>query len=213
MRITTHSPTPTSVSPTATTTGTGSWPAWLLASLLLFTVPTLFSGGCYWHDCDDDDAHHDDDDHGYCDDDDDHGHAVTLAPPAAKQDPYRLIGFEVRGSDVANAHPIAALVGIEGVNLFHSEGPESYERADFEMFTSLVILVNKQLIGLPESAGILAFEDVRFHDEGIDVRYRQEVQQGDGSYAPVTDSELLFRFDLLGNLFEIRNRTWLEPPR
>ncbi len=193
------------------------WPVWLLAVLVTFGFPTLFSGGyCTYssHHCDDDDFHH------HC-----HGHhhhdgtGARLGRDA--NDPYRLVKFEQVSSHTPGAHPVAWLRHIQGISLFHPGSPASYEEADFEMFTGLLILVNKSLLGLPPSAGLLTFVGVDFQesdtegeswqDGGMQVRWRQETVRPDGSWQPVPDTALVFYFDAVGNLVTVQNRTWLRP--
>ena len=201
------------------------WPVWLLAVLVTLGFPTLFSGGyCTYHsdDCDDwdDDDDFDDDD---CDwDDDDRGDGSGTRLRRGANDPYRLVKFEQVSSHTPGAHPVAWLRHIEGISLFHPGSPASYEEADFEMFTGLLILVNKSLLGLPPSAGLLTFVGVDFQesdteegeswqDGGMQVRWRQETLQPDGTWQPVPDTALVFYFDAVGNLVTVQNRTWLRP--
>lgn len=206
----------------------GGWPVWLLAVLVTFGFPTVFSGGtCHWHidDCDDDDF--DDDDCDWDDDDDNTANTGSRAGVELTQDtndPYRLVKFERVASHVPGSHPVAWLRHIEGITLFHDEGPVSYQEADFEMFTGLLIQVNKDLLGLPPGAGLLTFDGVDFEkealqaddhsrDAGFRVRWRQEAQQRDGSWQLVPDSEVVFYFDAVGNLVTIRNHTWIQLPQ
>jgi len=190
-----------------------------LAGLVTFGFPTLFSGGtCTWEadDCDDDDI---DDDCDWDDDDNDGPSQAKLTPDV--DDPYRLVKFERVASEVPGSHPVAWLRHIEGINLFHADGPASYQEADFEMFTGLLIQVNKNLLGLPPGAGLLTFDGVEFdkavppedspvHEAGQRVRWRQEAQQPDGSWQLVPDSEVVFYFDAVGNLVAVKNHTWVQ---
>jgi hypothetical protein len=208
-------------SPSSSTSGASSstrgWPVWLLAVLVTFGFPTVFSGGtCTWHsgDCDDDDF---DDD---CDYDSDSPSQAALQDT---QDPYRLVKFERVASHVPRSHPVAWLRHIQGINLFHDEGPGCYQEEDFEMFTGLVLQANKELLALPDGAGLLTFDGVEFDEEavaeggsqrsGLQVRWRQETQQADGSWQLVPDSEVVFYFDAVGNLLTIRNHTWVRHPQ
>ncbi|MHC4079429.1 MAG: hypothetical protein ACYST0_13420, partial [Planctomycetota bacterium] len=194
-------------------------PVWLLAVVVTFGFPTVFAGGtCHWtssDDCDDDDF--DDDDWDDCDwDDDDNDRPGAALNQEETRDPYRLVEFEQVTSHEPGAHPVAWLRHIQGISLFYPEGPVSYEEADFEMFTSLLIVVNKDLLGLPPGAGVLTFDGVEFREghtgaSGFEVRWRQETQQPDGSWQPVPDAALVFYFDAVGNLVTIRNHTSLQP--
>ncbi len=194
------------------------WPVWLLAVLVTFGFPTLFCGGyCTYHShhCNGDDFHH------HC-----HGHHHHDGAGARLRgdpnDPYQLVKFEQTASHAPGAHPVAWLRHIQGISLFHPGSPASYEEADFEMFTGLLILVNKSLLGLPPSAGLLTFVGVDFQesdteegeswqDGGMQVRWRQETLQPDDSWQPVPDTALVFYFDAVGNLVTVQNRTWLKP--
>lgn len=210
-----------SSSPHASSAGRG-WAAWLLAALVTFGFPTLFSGGtCTWNsdDCDDNDF--DDDDFDDCDwdDDNDSPSGAVLKPDV--DDPYRLVKFERVESQVPGAHPVAWLRQIEGINLFHPDGPVSYQEADFEMFTGLVLQANKDFLSLPAWAGLLTFDGVEFErvapsahspaaQAGQRVRWRQEAQQPDGSWQLVPDSEVVFYFDAVGNLVAVKNHTFVQ---
>lgn len=210
-----------SSSPTSPPSSRG-WPVWLLAVCVTFGFPSIFSGGtCRWTvgDCDDDDF--DDDD---CDwDDDNDGNTAQGKLDQDRPDPYRLVKFERVASHVPGSHPVSWLRHIQGINLFHAEGPTSYQEADFEMFTGLLLQVNQDLLGLPRSAGLLTFDGVEFEEDastggssrqaGIRVRWRQETQQADGTWKLVPGSEVVFYFDAVGNLVTVRNHTWVEPPQ
>ncbi len=215
-------PARSSVSQPETSRGSSrNWPVWLLAVCVTFGLPSIFSSGtCHWHvgGCDDDDF---DDDH--CDDDD---NADSTAQKQLKQDPrdpYRLVEYERVASHVPGSHPVSWLRHIRGINLFHAEGPASYQQADFEMFTGLLIQTNKDLLGLPRSAGLLTFDGAEFEEEtspdglsaqaGLRVRWRQEAQQPDGTWKLVPGSEVVFYFDAVGNLVTVRNHTWVELPQ
>ncbi len=214
-------PSSKSSSPKASSAARG-WPAWLLAVVVTLGFPTLFSGGtCVWHSghCDDDDFDDDDD----CDwDDDDNDGPSQAELKQDVDDPYRLVKFERVASHDPRLHPVAWLRHIEGINLFYPEGPASYQEADFEMFTGLLIQVNRDLLGLPPGAGLLTFDGVEFEEEatdedsaaqkaGLRVRWRQEALQPNGSWQLLPDSEVVFYFDAVGNLVTVRNHTWLQP--
>jgi len=182
-----------------------------VAVLMMFGIPSVFStGSCYHHGCDDDDHHYDDHHHGCDDDYGTHHHAVDGRLPNSAGT-YAIDRFQLIPSDDARRHPVAWLYQIEGVNPFHIETTSSDSELDFEWFTAMVILVNEELVGLPPSAGRLAFAEVEFTD-GFEVRWIQETSQPDGTWQPVPQADLVFYFDPIGNLVTVQNRTWLRPP-
>ena len=192
----------------------GPWPGWLLALTITLGLPTAFSAtSCLHHYCDDDDfgdnddCHQDDDD--FHDDDD----FFSARIGGGGEHPYALEDYELVQSTGPNQHPVAALLRVRGVNLFHPEGPAGSGDKSYEELTGILIDTNRELVGLPHDAGRLAFDAVLFEADGFRVQFDQETKRLDGSWRVVEGAQLVFEFGTAGDLLEVHNSTWLEPPR
>jgi hypothetical protein len=158
---------------------------------------------CEFHSCHDD---HHDDHHDSCDDHH-HDEHQTAPAPSAVPGSLRLLRYEMIPSRDPRAHAVAQLIRIEDIAL-----PEPVEAsADAERmlrdFTARVIEDNAGLIGLPEQAGRLAFDEVRFADSATTVAYKQRAKRFVGRPRDVRGARLEFVFDGAGRLVEIDNST------
>jgi hypothetical protein len=189
----------------------GLWARRAFAALLLVPfAATLASGTCFYvacYDDDDDDLDDDfddDDDDFDCDDDDDDG--ATPAAVAAEDASLRLERFRYALASAAGAHPMAWITDIRGIRL-HGGRSADIDAAALEDFTARVYEENRDLIGLPRTAGGLVLEDVRFGERAIDVVWLQVAPEA--APAGRTPGRILFRFNLVGRLRAIANHTWL----
>ena len=209
------------MSPVAAPRAPRSWRAALVLKALVLALPlagAVIQTSCwfYYEDCDDDDDDYYDDDDDDCDYDDDDDHYLEGAPGAGPEttggvapvsvgtSAYRLSTYDVEpstGEDPA-AHPVRRVTRIEGLALAAEPAPT--ER-DMEEFTRLVLFENWDLIGIPASAGRLAYAGVARGPDAVRVHYAQE-----DTWIPVLrlagesdPAGLTFVLDRRGQLVEI----------
>ncbi len=183
----------------------------LLPLLLLFgSFCVLNASHCYvtWDDDDDDGCGDDDDfdDDDFCDDDDDFTASNHLNPRPAD---YRLHDYRLVSTLESGRHPVAGLLEIQNVSLYALLGPGEYTDPDLQLFSDQILVANQDLLGLPQGSGALVFREVRHFDTFFEIVYQQILPGDSGGLIAREDAELHLLFDLMGNLRQIRNATFI----